>query len=212
MLGLIGRKVGMTQVFDESGALVPTTVIQFEPNYVVAKRTKEKHGYSAVLLGAGKKRPSRVRKPYAGQFPQGVAPAQKLLEIRDFERECSVGDALGPAIFEGVVSVDVHGTSKGKGFQGGVKRWGFHGGKITHGSKFHRELGSTGNAGLTGLWKGRKMPGRTGGVSRTSQNLLLVRIDAEKGFILVRGAVPGRRQSFVVVTRSTKIRKGTAKS
>lgn len=209
MLGLIGRKVGMTQVFDEHGSLVPTTLIQFEPNYVVGKRTKQKHGYDAVVLGAGVKRASRVRKPYAGQFPEGVNPAQKVLEMRDFERECAVGDALGPSIFEGVISVDVRGASKGKGFQGGVKRWGFHGGKITHGSKFHRELGSTGNAGLTGLWKGRKMPGRTGGVQRTSQNLLLVRIDAEKGFILVRGAVPGRRKSFVVVTRSTRTRKGS---
>jgi large subunit ribosomal protein L3 len=103
--------------------------------------------------------------------------------------------------------VDVQGTTKGKGFQGVIKRWGFHGGKITHGSKFHRELGSTGNAGLTGLWKGRKMPGRTGGVTRTAQNLVLVRIDAEKGFMLVRGAVPGHRKSYVVVTRSKKGRK-----
>jgi len=204
MLGLIGRKVGMTQVFDENGALVPTTVIQFEPNYVVGKRTVEKHGYSAVVLGAGTKKKSRATKSYVGQFPEGVKPTQALLELRDFERECAVGEALGPAIFEGVKAVDVRGTSKGKGFQGAMKRWGFHGGKITHGSKFHRELGSTSNAGLSGMWKGRKMPGRMGGVRRTAQHLALLKVDAEKGFILVKGAVPGRPKSLVVVTRAKK--------
>lgn len=204
MLGLIGRKVGMTQVFDENGALVPTTVIQFEPNFVIGKRTVEKHGYSAVLLGAGARKKSRTTKPYAGQFAQGLKPAQELQEFRDFERECNVGDALGPGIFEGVKAVDVRGTSKGKGFQGVVKRWGFHGGKITHGSKFHRELGSTGNAGLSGLWKGRKMPGRMGGEHRTSQNLALLKVDVDRGFILVKGAIPGRRKSLVIVTRAKK--------
>ena len=204
MLGLIGRKVGMTQVFDENGALVPSTVIQFERNYVVGKRTKEKNGYSAVLLGAGPRKKSRTTKPYAGQFAQGIAPAQELLEFRDFERECSVGDVFGPDIFQGLKMVDVRGTSKGKGFQGVVKRWGFHGGRMTHGSKFHREVGSTGNAGLSGLWKGRKMPGRMGGDRKTIQNLALLKIDAEKGFIVVKGAIPGRRKSLVVVLSARK--------
>ena len=204
MLGLIGRKVGMTQVFDETGALVPSTVIQFEPNFVVGKRTMDKHGYSAVVLGAGVRKKSRTTKPYAAQFPKGIVPAQELLEFRDFGRECSVGDALGPDIFEGIKMVDVRGTSKGKGFQGVMKRWGFHGGKITHGSKFHREVGSTGNAGLSGLWKGRKMPGRMGGEHRTIQNLALLKIDVENRFILVKGAVPGTRKSLVVVTGARK--------
>jgi len=204
MLGLIGRKIGMTQVFDENGSLVPSTVIEFEPNVVVGKRTKEKHGYSAVVIGAGTMKKSRLKKPYAGQFAQGLTPAREILEFRDFERECNVGDALGPDIFEGLKLVDVSGTSKGKGFQGGVKRWGFHGGKITHGSKFHRELGSTGNAGLSGLWKGRKMPGRMGGERATVQNLAILRIDAEKRLIVVKGAVPGRRKSQVVVFGARK--------
>jgi large subunit ribosomal protein L3 len=204
MLGLIGRKVGMTQVFDESGALVPSTVIQFEPNYVVAKRTKEKNGYTAVLMGAGTKKKTRTTKPYAGQFAQGIAPTQDLLEFRDFERECNVGDVFGPDIFQGLKMVDVRGTSKGKGFQGVVKRWGFHGGRMTHGSKFHREVGSTGNAGLSGLWKGRKMPGRMGGDRKTIQNLAILKIDAEKGFIVVKGAIPGRRKSLVVVLGARK--------
>jgi large subunit ribosomal protein L3 len=204
MLGLIGRKVGMTQVFDENGALVPTTVIVFEPNYVVGKRTAAKNGYSAVVLGAGTRKKRRLTKPYAGQFPQGIAPSQELAEIRDFERECNVGDALGPEIFEGLKMVDVRGTTKGKGFQGVIKRWGFHGGKITHGSKFHRDPGSTGNAGLSGLWKGRKMPGRMGNEHRTVQNLALLKIDAEKRMILVKGAVPGTRKSLVVVTAARK--------
>lgn len=204
MLGLIGRKVGMTQVFDENGALVPSTVIQFEPNYVVGKRTKEKHGYSAVLMGAGARKKGRTTKPYAGQFAQGIAPTQELLEFRDFERECNVGDAFGPDIFQGLKMVDVRGTTKGRGFQGVMKKWGFHGGKITHGSKFHREVGSTGNAGLSGLWKGRKMPGRMGGDLKTIQNLALLKIDAEQGFIVVKGAIPGRRKSMVVVSGARK--------
>ena len=157
-----------------------------------------------MILGTGTKKKSRVTKPYAGKFAQGVKPAQELMEFRDFEKECNVGDALGPDIFAGLKMVDVRGTSKGKGFQGGVKRWGFHGGKITHGSKFHRELGSTGNAGLSGLWKGRKMPGRTGGERCTTQNLALLKVDAEKGLIVVKGAVPGRRKSLVVVSGARK--------
>lgn len=204
MVGLIGIKVGMTQVFDAEGALVPTTVIRIEPNYVVAKRTVEKNGYDAVLLGSGVMKKSRVRKPYAGQFPQGLSPALQLKEIRGFDRECSVGDALGVELFEGVKRVDVRGLSKGRGFQGVMKRHGFAGGPKGHGAKFHREPGSTGNAGLVGLWKGRKMPGRMGNANRTMQNLPILGVDAANGILLVKGCVPGRRKATLCVTTARK--------
>ena len=118
MLALIGRKIGMTQLFNEEGMRIPVSVIQVEPNVVVRERTAEKNGYSARVLGADALKKSRVRKPYGGQFPEGTDPTRFLLEFKDFEAECKVGDKLGVEIFEGVRFVDVRGTTKGKGFQG----------------------------------------------------------------------------------------------
>jgi len=125
MLALIGRKIGMTQLFNEEGMRIPVSVIKVEPNVVVRERTEEKHGYQAMVLGADALKKSRVRKPYAGQFPQGTSPTRYLLEFKNFEKECKVGDSLGVEIFEGVRFVDVRGTTKGKGFQGVVRRHGF---------------------------------------------------------------------------------------
>ena len=144
MKGLIATKVGMTQVFDENGNLTPVTVIRVDPNVVVARKTKETAGYDAVVLGLGELKSKNVTKPYAGQFPEGITPKRHLKEFRDFESEPAVGDEIGIELFEGTRYVDVTATSKGKGFQGVMKRWGFHGGRATHGSKFHREAGSTG--------------------------------------------------------------------
>lgn len=206
MLGLIGKKVGMTQVFDEFGELMPVTVIKVEPNLVVDQRTADKNGYSAVLLGATDAKPSRVTAPVLGQFKKNeLDPKRRLVEMRDFDRECAVGDTLGVELFENAAFVDVTGTSKGKGYQGVMKRHGFGGGRKTHGSKFHRGNGSTGMAAWPSrVIKGTKMAGRMGGVQRTVQNLRVVSVDSERQMMLVSGAVPGSRDGYVIVQTSKK--------
>lgn len=205
MFGLIGKKIGMTQIFDATGRLVPVTVIEIHPNVVIGKKTVERDGYSAILLGVDEKKKNHVTKPYGGQFPEGIAPTKILRELRDFGKDPAVGESLGAGALEGLRFVDVQATSKGKGFQGVVKRWGFGGGRNTHGSKFHREPGSTGQS----TWphktfKNVKLPGRMGRETVTAQNLKVVRVDAEGGFILVRGAVPGPRNCTVVVRSAVK--------
>jgi len=205
MIGLIGNKVGMTQVFDDRGNLVPVTAIRVEPNVVVGHRTVEKNGYAATVLGALSARKKHISKPLAGQFAEGVEPRRVLRELRGFDREVNVGDAIGAEIFEGVVFVDVQGLSKGKGYQGVMKRHGFKGGSKTHGSKFHRANGSTGMAAWPSkVHRGTRMPGRMGAERRTVQNLRLVAIDAEKQLLLVRGSVPGTRESLLIVREARK--------
>lgn len=205
MVGLIGRKVGMTQVFNDSGELTPVTVIRVEPNIVVGTRTLEKDGYNAVIVGAEELKAHRASKPYAGQFKDGMTPRKQLLEVRDCDVDCSVGDSLGVDVFADFSFVDVIGTTKGKGFQGVMKRHGFHGGRKTHGSKFHRENGSTGQSAFpSSVFKGTKMPGRMGGDQRTSQNLRVVKIDSENHLLLVRGAIPGANNGFVFVRDAKK--------
>jgi large subunit ribosomal protein L3 len=203
MLGLIGRKLGMTQIFDEQGAPRGVTVIEVEPNLVVAQRTPEKDGYSAVVLGWGKRKPSRRKKPVAGQFPEGMEPTRLLREVKGFERDCKTGDRIGVEAFSGVRWVDVIAVSKGKGFQGVVKRYHFGGGPKSHGSLVKREGGSTGQAHVKTL-PGRKMAGRMGGERTTVQNLRLLKIDPEKGVLLVHGAVPGAPGSPLFVSRAKK--------
>ncbi|MCK4542355.1 MAG: 50S ribosomal protein L3 [Spirochaetales bacterium] len=205
MLGLIGRKVGMTQVFDDKGVLTPVTVIKFDDNVVVGARTTEKEGYNAYVMGTEDKKKNRVTKPYAGQFAEGNAPKKNLVEFRDFEKECQVGDTFGVEIFNDLGFVDITGTSKGKGFQGVMKRYGFSGGRKTHGSKFHRGIGGTGNAAWPAkVFRGRKMAGRMGGERTTVQNLRIVRVDEEKQVLLIKGAVPGAKNGVVVVKRAKK--------
>lgn len=205
MLGLIGKKVGMTQVFDDRGVLTPVTVIKIEDNVVVSERTVEKSGYSACVIGAVDAKKNRVTKPYAGQFKDVCEPKKMLVEMRDYEKEVNIGDVLGLDIFQDIAFVDVEGTSKGKGYQGVMKRHNFSGGRATHGSKFHRGLGGTGMAATPSrVFKGTKMPGRMGGEKTTVQNLRVVKIDAEKKVLMVKGAVPGPRQSVVIVKKSKK--------
>jgi len=205
MLGLMAKKVGMTQVFDVDGNLTPVTVLRVDPNVVIAQKTEEKDGYAAVLLGVDDMKKSRVTKPYAGQFPKNVAPKKALREFRNFERECTIGDSLGVDLFGACRYVDVTGTSKGKGFQGVVKRWGFGGGRSTHGSKFHREPGSTGQCTSPGRsFKNIKMPGRMGRERVTVLNLKVVKIDVDNRTLLVRGAVPGVNRGTVVVRAAVK--------
>jgi len=205
MIGVIGKKVGMTQIFDETGRVVPVTVVKVVPNVVVSKKTAEKDGYNAVVIGVYEKKKSRVTKPYAGQFPEGVVPTRILREFRDFEKEVDVGQSIDASVLDGVRFVDVIAKSKGKGFQGVVKRWHFEGGRATHGSKFHREPGSTGSSTYPHhSFKNIKMPGHMGNERVTVQNLKVVRVDAEKGVVLIRGALPGPRNCDVLIRKSVK--------
>lgn len=205
MIGLIGKKIGMTQVFDDTGRLIPVTVVQIVPNVVVGKKTADADGYDAVLLGAYDLKKSQITKPYGGQFAEGVAPTRILREMKGFEKDVKVGDKLDASALEGIRYVDVTATSKGKGFQGVQKRWGFGGGRNTHGSKFHREPGSTGQC----TWphksfKNIKLPGRMGREQVTVQNLKVIRVDAAKSVVLVRGALPGPRNCDVLVRKAIK--------
>ena len=205
MKGLIAKKVGMTQVFDENGNLTPVTVIRVEPNTVVATKTQEKCGYEAVVLGLEDLKPHKITKPYAKQFPENITPKRHLKEFRDFEGEVKVGDQIGVELFEKVRFIDVTATSKGKGFQGVMKRWGFHGGRATHGSKFHREAGGTGCCTTPGhCLKNVKMPGRMGFDRVTVQNLKVVKVDPELKVLMVRGAVPGVRNCTLIVKAAVK--------
>ncbi|MDD4219080.1 MAG: 50S ribosomal protein L3 [Sphaerochaetaceae bacterium] len=205
MLGLIGKKLGMTQVFDAEGRLTPVTVIKIEDNVVVENRTVEKHGYNSCVLGSFDKKKSQTTKPYAGQFEDICNPKKTLVEIRDFGQEAAVGDVLGVDLFKDVSFVDVVGTSKGKGFQGGMKRHGFAGGRATHGSKFHRDIGGTAmSASPSRTFKGHRMAGRMGTERVTVQNLRIVRVDEEMKVLLVKGAIPGPAQSVVIVKKAKK--------
>jgi large subunit ribosomal protein L3 len=207
MLGLVGKKIGMTQIFDESGVLIPVTLIKVPTNVVVGQRTKEKNGYDAVVLGVFNVKKNKLKKPIAGQFKEGVDPQKKLCEFRDFDHECKIGDKLGVELFENIRFVDVKGRTKGKGYQGVMKRHGFGGGAKSHGSKFHRAGGSTGQAAWPSkVLKGTKMAGRMGNARHTIQNLRIVKIDKEKEVMLVSGAVPGAPHNTVIITRAFKKR------
>jgi large subunit ribosomal protein L3 len=205
MLGLVAKKVGMTQIFDETGNLIPVTVLRFDPNVVIARKTVEKDGYKALIVGIDDMKKKLVTKPYGGQFPENLAPKKHIQELRDFEKEAEVGDSLGIEVFDGVRYVDVSGVSKGKGFQGVVKRWGFAGGRHTHGSKFHREPGSTGQSTYPHrTFKNVKLPGRMGREKVTVLSLKVVKIDPEKQLMMVCGAVPGINKGLLFVRSAVK--------
>jgi len=205
MLGLYARKIGMTQVFDESGNLLPVSVLRIDPNVVIATKTKEADGYAAVVVGIDEAKKNRVTKARAGQFPENITPKKKICELRDFDKEVAVGDSLGLEVLEGIRYVDVSGVSKGKGFQGVVRRFKFGGGRKTHGSKFHREPGSTGqNTYPHRTFKNRKLPGRMGRENVTVLSLKVVKTDPEKRLIMVCGAVPGINKGLVFVRSAVK--------
>ena len=205
MLGLIGKKVGMTQVFDAQGKLIPVTVIKVEDNVVIANRTDDKNGYSAAVVATGEIKKSQTTKPYAGQFKDVCEPKKVVMEMRDFDNEVNVGDKLGVELFKEVTYVDVTGVSKGKGYQGGMKRYGFGGGRKTHGSKFHRDLGGTAMSSTPAhTFKGHKMAGHMGNEQVTVQNLKLVAVDSEMQVLMVKGAIPGPTDSTVVVKKAVK--------
>lgn len=205
MIELVGKKIGMTQVFDDSGVLTPVTVIEVEDSVVVGERTPKRDGYRACILGAIDLKASQVTKPYAGQFKGETEPKKYLYEIRDLESEFEVGMKVGIESLNGSGYVDVTGVSKGKGYQGVMKRHGYGGGRRSHGSKFHRAPGSTGMAAWPSkVLKGTKMPGRMGAEQTTMQNLPVVSIDEENSLLLVAGSIPGRRNGIVFVKSAKK--------
>lgn len=191
----------MTQVFAEDGVMIPVTVIQAGPCLVVQKKTSESDGYNAVQVGLVEKASERrLAKPMKGHFEKaGVQPMRNLVEF-EYEGEANVGDRIMADIFREGDTIDVVGRSKGKGFQGVVKRHGFGGGRATHGSMFHRAPGSIGQSAYPSrVMKGTRMPGRLGGKQVTVKNLEVTKVDAENNLIYVRGAVPGARNSLVVL-------------
>ncbi|WP_449277767.1 50S ribosomal protein L3 [Leucobacter sp. GX24907] len=207
--GLLGTKLGMTQVWDADGNVVPVTVIEVAPNVVTQIRTPEVDGYSAVQIAAGQIDPRKVNQPTAGHFAKaGVTPRRHLTELRTPDTaEYELGQELTvDATFEAGQKIDVVGTSKGKGFAGAMKRHNFKGVSASHGAhRNHRKPGSIGGAATPGrVFKGQRMPGRMGGDRVTVQNLTVQAIDAEKGLILVKGAVPGARGRLVFVRNAVK--------
>lgn len=207
--GLLGTKLGMTQVWDEEGKVVPVTVIEIAPNVVTQIRTPEVDGYSAVQIAAGAIDPRKVNQPSAGHFAKaGVTPRRHLTEVRTADAaEYSLGQELTvDGLFEAGQKIDVVGTSKGKGFAGTMKRHNFAGVSASHGAhRNHRKPGSVGGAATPGrVFRGQKMAGRMGNDRVTVQNLVVQAVDAEKGLLLVKGAVPGGRGRLVFVRNAVK--------
>jgi large subunit ribosomal protein L3 len=207
--GIIGIKLGMTQVFCADGTLVGCTVLQAGPCVVVERRTKTKDGYDAVQLGLVEfVKPQRVNKPMTGHFKKaGVAPMRYVGEVRieDSNDETKPGDRVLVDGFQVGEYVDVTGVSKGKGFQGGVKRWHFAGGDATHGSMFHRAPGGIGASSFPSrVWKGQHFPGHMGSDRVTAKNLEVVKVDADENLLLVRGSVPGPSGSYLMIRKVKK--------
>ncbi len=208
MIGLVGRKVGMTRVFTEDGVSIPVTVVEVEANRVTQVKTPETDGYAALQITAGAKKASRVTKPEAGHYAKaGVEAGRGLWEFRlENGEEFEVGAELSVELFNEIKKVDVTGTSKGKGFQGVVKRWNFRTQDMTHGNSLsHRAPGSIGQCQTPGrVFKGKKMSGHQGAERVTTQNLEIVRVDAERNLLLIKGAVPGSTGGDVIVKPAVK--------
>jgi large subunit ribosomal protein L3 len=206
--GLLGEKLGMTQVWDENNRVVPVTVVKAGPCVVTQVKTPEKDGYSSVQIAFGAIDPRKVNKPVAGHFAKaGVPPRRHLVELRtDAAGEYEVGQELGVDTFEAGQKVDVVGTTKGKGFAGVMKRHGFSGVGASHGAhRNHRKPGSIGGCATPGrVFKGMRMAGRMGGVRQSTQNLVIQAVDAENGLLLIKGALPGPRGGLVLVRTPAK--------
>jgi len=207
--GIIGIKLGMTQVFADDGTLVPCTVMQAGPCVVVDRRTKDKHGYDSVQLGLVEfVKPQRVNKAMTGHFKKaGAAPMRVLREVRlePSADETKIGERVLVDRFAPGEFVDVTGVSKGKGFAGGVKRWHYRGGDATHGSMFHRAPGGIGASSFPSrVWKNQHFPGHLGHVGVTAKNLLVVKVDADENLLLVRGAVPGPSGAYLMIHKAKK--------
>ncbi len=204
---IIAKKIGMTQIFAENGILIPVTVLEAGPCVVTQKKTVENDGYNAVQVGFGEVKAKHVNSPSKGHFNKaGVEPKKVLKEFRfDNIDEYEIGAEIKADVFAAGDKVDVSGVSKGKGFQGAIKRHNQHRGPMAHGSKYHRGVGSLSSATTPGkVKKGKKMPGQMGNVNVTIQNLEIVRADAEKNLLLIKGAVPGNKGSVLVIKDSVK--------
>ncbi|CCO07799.1 50S ribosomal protein L3 [Desulforamulus hydrothermalis] len=204
--GILGKKVGMTQIFNEAGVAIPVTVVEAGPCLVVQKKTPENDGYAAVQLGFGEKRENLINKPIKGHLAKaGVRPVRFLREIKvENLEEYQVGQEIKADIFAAGEKVDVVGTSKGRGFAGGIKRHNFHRGPMAHGSKYHRRPGSSAAKGPARTFKGRKLPGHYGVERVTVQNLEVVKVDAERNLLAIKGAVPGPRGGLLLIKNSVK--------
>lgn len=203
--GIIGRKVGMSQLFTETGKVIPVTVLEAGPCVVTQKKTVENDGYAAVQLGFEDIREKLVTKPLKGHFDKAQAAYKRVLKEFDLDESLSVGDIVKADVFTAGDKVDVTGISKGKGYQGTIKRHGFHTGPMAHGSGYHRHQGSMGsNTDPSRVFKGKGMPGHMGSEQVTVQNLDIVKVDAEKNLIAIKGAVPGPNGGLIVVKSAVK--------
>ena len=204
---ILATKVGMTQIFDENGVLVPVTVLQAGPCVVTQVKTADNDGYSAIQVGFGEKKENRVNKPMKGQFAKaGVSCKRYLKEFRFEDAETyTLGQEIKADIFVAGDKIDATATSKGKGFQGAIKRHGQSRGPMAHGSKYHRHAGSNGACSdPSKVFKGKRMPGQMGGKKITVQNLEIVKVDVENNLLLVKGAVPGPKKSMVTIKETVK--------
>jgi large subunit ribosomal protein L3 len=207
MKGLIGKKLGMASIYDESGVAVPVTVIEAGPCVVVQRKTSDKEGYEAVQLGYGDQKEQRLNKPALGHLKKaGVSAKRVLREFSvDADTELNEGDSIDASVFDGVNYVDVIATGKGRGFQGVVKRHGFGGGRASHGGGWTRRPGSIGMCEFPArVFKGKKMPGQMGGKRVTTQNLKVVQVRADENLILVKGSIPGANGGIVVIKEALK--------
>ena len=211
MKGILGRKVGMTEVFSTDGKLIPVTVIEVEPNVVTQVKTVDKDGYDAIQLGAFDKKTKSSNKPEMGHVKKAnTQPKRFLKEIRGIDTSSyTLGQVISADVFQSGDTVDVTGTSKGKGFQGVIKRWNQSRGPETHGSTYHRRVGSMGTMRPMRVLKGKKLPGHMGNEQVTIQNLMIVDVDTENKYILVSGNVPGAKNTFVFIREAIKGSKNT---
>ena len=205
--GIIGKKIGMTQIFDEKGNVIPVTVIEATPNIVAQIKTVETDGYNSIQLGYGDVKDKHINKPEKGHFSKASLTAKK--HLREFRLETvegyKVGDEVKADIFQAGEKVDIQGTTKGKGFQGVIKRHGQHRGPMGHGSMYHRRPGSMGSTSTPGrVFKGKNLPGHMGKETVTIQNLDIVRVDMDKNVILVKGSVPGAKGAILKIKSAVK--------
>jgi len=203
---ILGTKLGMTQIFSPEGKIVPVTVIEAGPCSIAQVKTEATDGYNAIQLGYGEIKPVNVNKPLKGHCEKaGIEPVKHFQEVRTMDVESyKAGDVISVEIFADGDIVDVSGVSKGKGFAGTIKRWNQHRGPMTHGSKNHRRPASAGAKGPARVFKGKHSPGRLGGENCTVQNLEIVKVDAERNLLLIKGAVPGAKKSVLLVREAIK--------
>ena len=215
MLGLIGKKLGQTRVYNAQGNIVPVTVVQAGPNRVIQCKTVETDGYKAVQLGFDEQKESRLTRPLNGHLKKFKAPPLKRIrEFRDFSMEVKPGDVVGVSLFAPGDYIDAIGITKGRGFEGVVKRHHFRGGDSTHGAKgWHRRSGAIGCRLFPGtVRRGLKMPGHMGQVRRTTQNLLVVQVREAENILLIKGAIPGANGDYVIIRESKKLPKGSPRA